>query len=71
MRYRVNDQNDLNKVLDDDRITADMKLEVSELNLSATTVGELRSSQNLPFPLIVETPQNNYPESTLKISRAV
>jgi hypothetical protein len=68
--YRANDQNDLNKVLDDDKITDDMKLEVSGFKLSAATAGELRRSQNLPFPLIVETPRIIYPETTLKIRRA-
>jgi hypothetical protein len=68
--FRVNDQNDVNNVLNDDRLKDGMKLEVSGVNISAATVDELRKSQNLTFPFVLETPRIFYPEATLKIRLA-
>ncbi len=48
-----------------------MRVEVDrDIGVSAKTVGELRKVTAWPENLVITTPQERYPESTVKISKA-
>lgn len=41
-----------------------------DIGVSAKTIGELRNAREWPENLVITTPQERYPESTVKVSRA-
>ena len=48
-----------------------LRVEVdSDIEISATTVGELRKVSAWPENLAITTPQDRYPESTVRVSKA-
>jgi len=52
-------------------LPAQMRVEVdSDIEISARTVGELRKVSAWPENLAITTPQDRYPESTVRVSKA-
>jgi len=52
-------------------LPAKMRVEVDrDTGVTAKTVGELRKVTAWPENLVITTPQERYPESTVKVSRA-
>jgi hypothetical protein len=48
-----------------------MRVDVDRgIGVSAKTVGELRKVKEWPENLVITTPQERYPESTVKVSKA-
>ena len=48
-----------------------MRVEVDpDIRVSAKTVGELRKVAAWPENLVISTPQQRYPESTVKVNKA-
>jgi hypothetical protein len=48
-----------------------MRIEVEAgIAVSAKTVGELRKATSWPENLVITTPQEHYPESVVKVSKA-
>jgi hypothetical protein len=48
-----------------------MRIEVEAgIPVSAKTVGELRKATSWPENLVITTPQEHYPESVVKVSKA-
>ncbi len=52
-------------------LTAKMQVEVDrDVGVSAKTVGELRKATVWPENLVITTPQERRPESTIRVSKA-
>jgi hypothetical protein len=69
MRYRPKSAAALQIALGD--LPNSMPVEADpDVRMSAKTVGELRMATNWPENLAVTTPQEHYPESVVKVSRA-
>jgi hypothetical protein len=68
-RYLPTDIDGLRTVLDDERLTDDMKVEADEdTGVTEKTVGELRARTAWPRGLVVIIPREHYPEAVVKIS---
>lgn len=52
-------------------LPAEMRVEVDpDIEVAAKTVGQLRAVTTWPGNLVITTPQERYPESVVKVSRA-
>ena len=72
MRFIPQDIDGLRRILDDERLSDDMKVEADEdTGVTERTVGELRARTTWRKGLVVITPPREaYPEAVLKISVA-
>jgi len=72
MRFLPTDIDGLRRILDDERLSDDMKVDADEATgLKVKTVGELRARSTWPRGLVVITPPREaHPEAVLKISVA-
>ena len=72
MRFIPKDIDGLRRILDDERLSDEMKVEADEdTGLKVKTVGELRARSTWPKGLVVITPPREArPEAVLKISVA-
>ena len=72
MRFIPKDIDGLRRILDDERLSGDMKVEADEdTGVAEKTVGELRARSTWPRGLVVITPPREaHPEATVKISVA-
>lgn len=69
MRFIPRDKNDLIKILDGQ--PGQRKVEADpDTNIAAKTVDDLRALSTWHGDLVVTMPKQNYPESTVKVSRA-
>ena len=69
MRYKPKSSAALHTALGG--LPAQMRVEVeSGIEVSAKTVGELRKVAAWPENLAITTPQDRYPESTVRVSKA-
>ena len=69
MRFIPKDIDGLRRILDDERLSDDMKVEADEdTGLKVKTVGELRGRSTWPRGLVVITPPREaHPEAVIKI----
>jgi hypothetical protein len=69
MRFIPKDIDGLRRILDDERLSDDMKVEADEdTGLAEKTVGELRARTTWPRGLVVITPpRESRPEAVVKI----
>jgi hypothetical protein len=68
--YLLEDIDRLRMVLDDERLTDDMKVEADEdTGVTEKTVGELRARTTWPRGLVVIIPREHHPEAVVKISK--
>jgi hypothetical protein len=72
MRFIPKDIDGLHRILDDERLSDDMKVEADEdTGVAEKTVGELRARSTWPRGLVVITPPREaHPEAVVKISVA-
>ena len=72
MRFIPQDIDGLRRILDDERLSDNMKVEADEdTGLAEKTVGELRARSTWPRGLVVITPPREaHPEAAVKISVA-
>ena len=72
MRFIPKDIDGLRRILDDERLSDDMKVEADEdTGVAEKTVGELRGRSTWPRGLVVITPPREaHPEAAVKISVA-
>jgi hypothetical protein len=69
MRYKPKSNAALNIALGG--LPEQMRVEVDpDVAVSASTVGQLREVTAWPDNLVITTPQERYPESTVKVSKA-
>jgi len=69
MRYKPKSNAALNIALGG--LPEQMRVEVDpDVAVSASTVGQLREITAWPDNLLITTPQERYPESTVKVSKA-
>jgi hypothetical protein len=71
MRFIPTDIGGLRRILDDERLSDEMKVEADEhTGVAEKTVGELRGRSTWPRGLVVITPPREAPEAAVKISVA-